>query len=64
MAIVLSNTRGENSRTAKLTNDKVREIRKLLRDGKSVSSIAEKMGVAVPTIGHVKDGRTWSHITD
>ena len=45
-----------------LTEDQVREIKKLLRDNYSQVMIAKKFNVCSSTISCVKTGKTWSHI--
>jgi len=54
--------KGEDCSSAKLTNSKVRQIRKLYKLGKSQQFIANKMGVYRTTIGNVLSGKNWSHI--
>ena len=51
--------KGEDINTAKLTEDKVRTIRK---EQGTLTSIAQKYGVSFGTIGHIKQGRTWKHV--
>jgi len=55
--------RGESSGTAKLTNEKVIEMRNLRKQGMSHSVIASKFGVATMTAWHAIKGKTWAHIT-
>jgi hypothetical protein len=50
---------GENVHTNKLTEDEVREIRKL-SSTLSQSSISEKFGVSKGAIKHILRGRSWS----
>ncbi len=47
---------------AKLNEDSVRQIRKLLADGAMVVEIAEMFGVSTACIGHVRTGKNWSHV--
>lgn len=51
--------RGELSVRAKLTWDLVREIR---ASSESNVELAARFGVAAPTIGHVRSGRTWKEV--
>jgi hypothetical protein len=54
--------RGEAASTAKLKTADVQEIRKLLRRGGGLGEIARKYGVTRSQIGHIKAGRSWSHL--
>lgn len=53
---------GEKSPAAKLTNDDVSEIKRLLRNGCSCREVAQRFGVCAGTIDHIRAGRTWEHI--
>lgn len=53
---------GEASPASKLTDAKVREIKRLLRAGETLKSIATRFGVVNGTIGFIASGATWSHI--
>lgn len=46
---------------AKLTNEKVEEIRLLLNTGMYQRDIAAKFGVAQTTISMIRRGKTWAH---
>jgi len=48
---------------AKLNEQQVREIRRMLADGKSQTKIAKEFGVCQYTIWDIKRGATWSHVT-
>lgn len=54
--------RGSDSPHAKLTEDAVREIRRLAAGGASHPSIARRYGVAPTTIWEVVARRTWAHV--
>lgn len=55
--------RGRDHHRAKLTEENVREIRRLLREGVIQNvKIAKMFGVTKMTIGHVKAGRVWRHV--
>jgi hypothetical protein len=54
---------GELNTEAKLTDDAVRKIKKLLGDGISQSKIAAMFGVGQMAISRIKTGKRWSHIT-
>lgn len=58
-----SKNRGETHNRAKLTEDDVREIRRLLAAGVARKDIAQRFGVTAPHIGHIKFGRLWAHIS-
>ena len=51
--------RGEKARSAKLTEDAVREVRKLLAQGVKQTEVAKQLGVAKQTVSNVKNGVTW-----
>jgi len=53
---------GEERPNSKLTDEKVREIRKLIDDGVSIGAIAEKFSVTYSIIYRLKTGKTWRHI--
>ena len=53
---------GERNGNARLTVDRVREIRHLLSFGKSQSFVARLFGVCANTIRHIAIGRNWKHL--
>lgn len=53
---------GSRCPTAKLTEQDVVCIKKMLADGISTREIAERFGVKQPTISNIKTGVTWSHV--
>lgn len=63
-------TRGSKNITAKLTENQVKEIRKLLgstlknkhNKGLTLKQIAQQYGVSIPTISAIKIGRTWKNM--
>lgn len=55
--------RGENSGNAKLTESKVRDIKRKLVAGVSSSKIAAQYGVAPRTIRDINIGATWKYVT-
>lgn len=55
---------GERNNGAKLTEQAVRNIRHLAKDGVSRKELALRFGVSVHTIDAIRYGRIWTHITD
>jgi hypothetical protein len=53
---------GTKGPAAKLTEDKVREIKRRLAAGEDYRKIAPDYGVVAGTIGHIKYGKTWTHV--
>lgn len=56
--------RGVLNPGAKLDDDKVREIRRLAADGRSLLSISQEFGVSWPVIDGIVKGRGWAHVTE
>jgi DNA-binding NarL/FixJ family response regulator len=54
--------KGEENSNAKLTADKVREIKQLLREGCSQYAVAAKFGVSRGAIGSIHRGANWAYI--
>lgn len=54
--------RGEHHYLARLTDERVREIRWLRSSGASLDAIARRMGVHVRTVHDVVQGVTWKHV--
>ena len=59
--MMLDGTRlsGEAHGRARLTWDKVREIRSRAASGEMVTALAREFGVGRTTLGHIIAGRTW-----
>jgi predicted XRE-type DNA-binding protein len=58
------NPKGSNHKMAKLTDDDVREIWKLLQEGEvKQSDIAKRFGVLQANISVINRGEGWNHIT-
>ncbi len=53
---------GEANHNAKLTDDAVREIRRLRATGLLQREIAERLGVHTGTVGYVLRGATWNKV--
>lgn len=58
----LVDLRGENQPTAKLTAKQVMYIKKLLRDGAGISTVAGATGMSVRLIGLIRDGKRWADV--
>jgi ketosteroid isomerase-like protein len=54
--------RGSKHGIAKLNEEKVAEIRKLLFYGERVTAIARQYGVSFPVIISIRDGKIWTHV--
>lgn len=53
---------GSNHVNAKLTEDDVREIRRLVARGSLHREVAEVFGVSKAAVGAIVSGRNWSHV--
>jgi hypothetical protein len=56
--------RGEDNGQCKLTDDKVREARRLRREGWTLASLASRYGVGLMTIRAACLGLTWGHVAN
>lgn len=54
--------RGRRNPQSKLTEDDVREIRRLKATGRRTDDLAKMFGVCVSGIGHALSGRNWKHV--
>lgn len=54
--------RGSKVPSAKLNEDQVREIKRLIRMGIRYQDIAEQYGVGKTTIANIATGLRWSHV--
>lgn len=59
---LLSCTVGTGKGSAKLDDQKVREIRRRLGAGERKSDLAAEFGVSRPTMTALAQGRTWRHV--
>jgi hypothetical protein len=57
-----SRRRGESAGRSKLTDENVREVRRLLAEGENQYRIAERFGITQTTVSRVKRGAAWSHV--
>lgn len=55
-------TRGEAKGNSVLNDSKVRQIKQMRRDGKSVSEIAKHLGLYYSIVHCVVSGKTWKHV--
>lgn len=53
---------GESNPAAVLTEQKVRDIRNMLRDDWTLTAIANVTGVHRRTIARIRDGESWTHV--
>lgn len=58
-----SSTKGETNANSRLTGIEVKSIKQMLRDKVSIRKVAKLFEVGSSTICHIKNGRTWAHIT-
>lgn len=56
--------RGSRASKAKLAESDIPVIRALIQKGVSERKIAKRFGVSHVTIGQIKRGKAWAHITD
>jgi hypothetical protein len=54
--------RGERATGAKLTEEKVREIRTARMSGEKLQFIAQRFGVKIPTVSEICNRRKWAHV--
>lgn len=53
---------GSTHAFAKLNDDQVREIRKMLADGILQKEISKKFGVSIAQVCHINTGRRWAYL--
>lgn len=53
---------GADHPSAKLNDDAVREIRRLLSEGQTIAGLARKYGVSTPVIRSIMLNLTWKHV--
>ena len=54
--------RGEKNHLSKLTNRKVKHIRKARQNGVKLRVLAEKYGTSIQTVSKAALGHTWTHV--
>lgn len=57
-----SSSRGINHNKAKLTDDNIKEIRKLFKEGLTATEIAKRYNVSKSTTSRINKGLLWSHV--
>ena len=60
----MSGLRGTAHPSSKLTEDQVREIRRLLKAGQSLAELAKRFGVSRTAIRNIGNGRKWRWLAD
>lgn len=53
---------GSINHKAKLTEDKVRQIKLDLKDGADLRTLATKFGVSTKTIWRIRQNKGWNHV--
>lgn len=61
---IFGRAKGERNGTSKLNANQVIEIFKYLNMGESQYKIADRFNVSQALIGHIKNRKIWSHVTD
>lgn len=54
--------KGMKNVNAKLSDDDVREIRRLIASGRTLTSIAKQYGMSLTPISSIRLGKTWKHV--
>lgn len=54
--------KGSEVHFAKLTEEKVSEIKELLKNKFTLEYISEKFGISISTVSGIKTNRTWKHV--
>lgn len=55
--------RGSKNACAKLNEDSAKMAKQMLMDGKTVASVARRLGVSETAIRFIKQGKTWKHVS-
>lgn len=61
--ILGNNIRGERHGMSKLTEEQVREIRALRKDGLTLWAIANKFGITAANVDYITKGQAWKHVS-
>lgn len=62
--IGLQSSKGEAHSRAKLSNEKVIQIRSAVASGKTQNAVARLMGIHQCAVSRIVNGHRWSHVTD
>ena len=62
VVIGLSDTRGEKSPMAKLTEDQAKSIKARANSGERTCDLAAEFGVGSPIVSQIKNGSRWRHL--
>lgn len=54
--------KGSSNANSKLTEAQVSEIKSLIKDGRTITSIAAQFGMSISPISAIKTGKTWKHV--
>ncbi len=57
-----TSSRGEHHPHSKLTNEQVKQIRRLREEGQNCTTIAKQFGVSRPVISEICAGKRWKHV--
>lgn len=57
-------SRGERVRQSKVTEADVREMRRMRRDGQSLTQLADRYGLKISAVSHICTGRNWKHVKE
>lgn len=58
----LTKATGSSNGNSKLDDDKVRQIKLALEDGRSCCSIGKEFGVSNVSVANIRDGKIWKHV--
>ena len=58
----IGHRKGNNHPLSKLNEDKVKEIKKLLKNGTSGKKIADEFNISTMTISNIKNDKIWKHV--
>lgn len=53
---------GTNAYNAKLTDERVREIRRLYAEGVTMRALSKQFGVSQPNISYIVNRKAWAHV--
>jgi hypothetical protein len=62
--IGLQCNKGENHSQSRLNDEKIREIRRLVKSGIAQTHVARKFGIHQSQISNIARGRAWAHVQD